>query len=70
MAAKGISQDTLAKNLTIVKGNAKDKSDVKQLILGTDGRIVDAVVTAVGKRDPHGCSCSWLTWNVRWRSRL
>lgn len=45
---KGVSNELLNRNLVIVKGNAKDKNDVKSLLHISDYKLVDKVLFGVG----------------------
>ena len=48
MQDRGVSQDLIAKYLTIVPGNAKNKSDVTKLLQDEHGRVVDQVLFGLG----------------------
>ncbi|KAF2156791.1 hypothetical protein K461DRAFT_309037 [Myriangium duriaei CBS 260.36] len=61
MTARGVPQDFLDRNLVIVKGNAKNKDEVKNLLREAEHKVVDRVLFGVGGKPSLAFTWSLFT---------
>lgn len=49
MTAKGVSQETMDRNLTVISGDIRNTDAVKKVLQVGNGRVVDKIISGIGK---------------------